>query len=65
MQRFYPQLFVFLWSTGFIGAISLLNLRPPTTALVAHFIFGENLTLTVAFGMAVAVRGVYLVARTK
>ena len=64
-----------------IGAISLLNLlirsgsavnvaalfylTPPTTALIAYFIFGENLTLTAAFGMLVAVSGVYLVARTK
>jgi len=64
-----------------IGAISLLNLlirsgsavnvaslfylTPPTTALIAFFVFGENLTLTVAFGMAVAVSGVYLVARQK
>ena len=64
-----------------LGAISLLNLlirsgsavnvaalfylTPPTTALIAYFIFGENLTLTAAFGMLVAVSGVYLVARTK
>lgn len=64
-----------------IGAISLLNLlirsgsavnvaslfylTPPTTALIAFFVFGEKLTLTVAFGMAVAVSGVYLVARAK
>lgn len=64
-----------------IGAISLLNLlirsgsavnvaslfylTPPTTALIAFFVFGEKLTLTVALGMAVAVSGVYLVARAK
>lgn len=64
-----------------IGAISLLNLlirsgsavnvaslfylTPPTTALIAFFVFGENLTLTVALGMAVAVSGVYLVGRAK
>lgn len=64
-----------------IGAISLLNLlirsgsavnvaslfylTPPTTALIAFFVFGENLSLTVALGMAVAVSGVYLVARQK
>lgn len=62
-----------------IGAISLLNvlirhgsavnvaslfyLTPPTTALVAWFVFGEQLTLTAALGMAIAVSGVYLVAR--
>ncbi len=64
-----------------IGAISLLNLlirngsavnvaslfylTPPTTALIAFFIFGENLSLTAGFGMLIAVSGVYLVARTK
>ena len=64
-----------------IGAISLLNLlirsgsavnvaslfylTPLSTALIAWLIFGENLTLTAAFGMALAVSGVYLVARTK
>ena len=62
-----------------IGAISLLNLlirsgsavnvaslfylTPPTTALIAWAIFAEKLTSTAAFGMAVAVSGVYLVAR--
>ena len=64
-----------------IGAISLLNLlirsgsavnvaslfylTPPTTALIAFFVFGESLSLTAAFGMLVAVSGVYLVAQTK
>lgn len=63
-----------------IGAISLLNLlirngsavnvaslfylTPLTTALIAFFIFGENLSLTAGFGMLIAVSGVYLVART-
>ncbi len=62
-----------------IGAISLLNLlirsgsavnvaslfylTPPTTALIAWAVFGEKLTLTAAVGMALAVGGVYLVAR--
>ena len=62
-----------------IGAVSLLNLlirsgsavnvaslfylTPPTTALIAFFIFGETLTSTAALGMALAVSGVYLVAR--
>ncbi len=62
-----------------IGAISLLNLlirsgsavnvaslfylTPPTTALIAWLIFGEKLTLTATIGMALAVSGVYLVAR--
>ena len=64
-----------------IGAISLLNLlirsgsavnvaslfylTPLSTALIAWVVFGENLTLTAAFGMLVAVSGVYLVARAK
>ena len=64
-----------------IGAISLLNLlirsgsavnvaslfylTPLSTALIAWVIFGENLTLTAAFGMLLAVSGVYLVARAK
>jgi len=64
-----------------IGAISLLNLlirsgsavnvaslfylTPLSTALIAWVIFGEKLTLTAAFGMLLAVSGVYLVARTK
>lgn len=62
-----------------IGAISLLNLlirhgsavnvaslfylTPPTTALIAFVVFGEKLTLTAGLGMALAVAGVYLVAR--
>lgn len=62
-----------------IGAISLLNLlirsgsavnvaslfylTPPTTALIAWVVFGEKLTSTAAVGMALAVAGVYLVAR--
>ena len=64
-----------------IGAISLLNLlirsgsavnvanlfylTPLSTALSAWAIFDEKLTLTAAFGMALAVSGVYLVARAK
>ena len=48
-----------------VNVASLFYLTPPTTALVAFFVFGEKLTLTVAFGMAVAVSGVYLVARAK
>jgi len=64
-----------------IGAISLLNLlirsgsavnvaslfylTPLSTALIAWVVFGEKLTLTAAFGMLLAVSGVYLVARAK
>ena len=48
-----------------VNVASLFYLTPPTTALIAFFVFGEKLTLTVALGMAVAVSGVYLVARAK
>ncbi len=62
-----------------IGAISLLNLlirngsavnvaslfylTPLSTALIAWLVFGEKLTSTATVGMALAVGGVYLVAR--
>jgi drug/metabolite transporter (DMT)-like permease len=36
-----------------------------STALIAWAVFGEELTLTAATGMLLAVSGVYLVARTK
>ncbi len=48
-----------------VNVASLFYLTPPTTALIAFFVFGENLSLTAAFGMLVAVAGVYLVARPK
>lgn len=64
-----------------VGAISLLNLlirsgsavnvaslfylTPLSTALVAWLMFGERLTMLAALGMALAVSGVYLVARAK
>ena len=64
-----------------IGAVSLLNLlirggsavnvaslfylTPPTTALIAWAVFGETLTSTAIAGMALAVSGVWLVARAK
>ncbi len=48
-----------------VNVASLFYLTPPTTALIAFFIFGENLSLTAAVGMLVAVGGVYLVARAK
>jgi len=64
-----------------IGAISLLNLlirsgsavnvaslfylTPLSTAIIAWLLFGESLSLVAAFGMALAVSGVYLVARAK
>lgn len=62
-----------------IGAISLLNLlirsgsavnvaslfylTPPTTAIIAWLMFGESLSWLGMAGMAMAVAGVYLVAR--
>ncbi|NJD26255.1 MAG: DMT family transporter [Betaproteobacteria bacterium] len=46
-----------------VNVASLFYLTPPTTALVAWAVFGEKLTSTAAIGMALAVAGVYLVAR--
>lgn len=43
-----------------VNVASLFYLTPPTTALIAGVFFGENLTLTAAFGMALAVTGVWL-----
>lgn len=48
-----------------VNVASLFYLTPLSTALIAWLIFGENLTLTAAFGMLLAVSGVYLVARSK
>jgi drug/metabolite transporter (DMT)-like permease len=48
-----------------VNVAALFYLTPPTTALIAFFVFGENLSLTAALGMVVAVSGVYLVARAK
>ena len=63
-----------------LGAISLLNLMirqgsavhvaslffltPPTTALIAFFIFGETLSLLAVVGMIVAIVGVRLARKT-
>jgi drug/metabolite transporter (DMT)-like permease len=46
-----------------VNVASLFYLTPLSTALIAWFVFGESLTLTAAIGMALAVSGVYLVAR--
>lgn len=46
-----------------VNVASLFYLTPPTTALIAWAVFGERLTSTAALGMAVAVAGVWLVAR--
>ena len=48
-----------------VNVATLFYLTPPTTALIAFFIFGEKLSLTAALGMVVAVSGVYVVARAK
>ena len=48
-----------------VNVASLFYLTPPMTALIAWVVFGENLTYTAAFGMLVAVSGVYLVAKPK
>jgi len=46
-----------------VNVASLFYLTPPTTALIAWAVFGETLTPIAVLGMAVAVGGVYLVAR--
>ncbi len=46
-----------------VNVASLFYLTPLSTALIAWAIFGEKLTLTATVGMALAVSGVYLVAR--
>ena len=46
-----------------MNVASLFYLKPLSTAVIAWAIFGEKLTLTATIGMALAVSGVYLVAR--
>ena len=46
-----------------VNVASLFYLTPPTTALIAWGMFGEALTPAAMLGMALAVGGVYLVAR--
>ena len=48
MQRFYPLLFVFLWSTGFIGAKYGLPYAPPFTFLALRFAFGIACLIPIA-----------------
>lgn len=48
-----------------VNVASLFYLTPVSTAVIAWLIFDEKLTLTAAFGMLLAVSGVYLVARPK
>jgi drug/metabolite transporter (DMT)-like permease len=42
---------------------SLFYLTPPTTAIMAYFIFGETLTATALLGLLIAVIGVAIVVR--
>ena len=49
MQRFYPYLFVFLWSTGFIGARYGLPHAEPLTFLLLRY----ALVITLMGGLAV------------
>lgn len=44
---------------------SLMYLTPPTTAIMAWFLFGEALTLWVVLGTAVTVTGVWLVTQIR
>jgi drug/metabolite transporter (DMT)-like permease len=46
-----------------VNVASLFYLTPLSTALIAWVVFGEKLTSTATAGMALAVGGVYLVAR--
>jgi len=46
-----------------VNVASLFYLTPLSTALIAWVVFGEKLTLAATAGMALAVGGVYLVAR--
>lgn len=49
MQRFYPFLFVFLWSTGFIGAKYGLPFADPLSFLLARY--GLVITLMTAIAL--------------
>jgi len=44
---------------------SLMYLTPPTTAIMAWFLFGEALTFWVVLGTAVTVTGVWLVTQVR
>lgn len=48
MQRFYPFLFVFLWSTGFIGAKYGLPYAEPLSFLLTRYGFVIGLMLLIA-----------------
>ena len=49
MQRFYPLLFVFLWSTGFIGAKYGLPYAEPLSFLLTRYGLVVALMLVIAF----------------
>ena len=49
MQRFYPLLFVFLWSTGFIGAKYGLPYAEPLSFLLTRYGLVITLMLVIAF----------------
>ena len=48
MQRFYPLLFVFLWSTGFIGAKLGLPHAEPLSFLLTRYGLVISLMLAIA-----------------
>lgn len=48
MQRFYPLLFVFLWSTGFIGAKYGLPFADPLSFLLARYLLVIGLMGSIA-----------------
>ena len=52
MQRFYPLLFVFLWSTGFIGAKLGLPYAEPLSFLLSRY----GLVITLMLVIALATR---------
>jgi len=52
MARFYPFLFVFLWSTGFIGAKYGLPHAEPLTFLLLRYLLVVALMAAVAFATA-------------
>ena len=48
MQRLYPLLFVFLWSTGFIGAKYGLPHAQPLSFLLTRYLLVIGLMLAIA-----------------
>jgi drug/metabolite transporter (DMT)-like permease len=47
-----------------VNVASLFYLTPPTTALLAWFLFGERLSALGVLGMGIAVLGVWLARKT-